>query len=59
MAPVPTFIDGFKYNFTKMFGMIISQASLTFRVLGSRSRSLLLFLEKFVNSLMPTFINGL
>ena len=36
---VPTFIDGFSYNFTQMFGMIISWASSSFRVLDSSGYS--------------------
>ena len=42
-----------------MLGMIISQASLTFRVLGSRSRHCGYFLKKIVIALVPTFIDGL
>ena len=40
--------------------MIISRASVTFRVLGSRSRSLWLFFkENFVIDLAPIFIDDL
>ena len=46
IAQAPTFIDGFKYHFTQMLGLIISQARSPFRVLGSRSGSLWPFLEK-------------
>ena len=46
IALVPTFIDGFSCYFTQMLGIIISPARSNFRVLGSRSRSLWLFLEK-------------
>ena len=44
MALVPSFIDRILYKFTQIIGMIISRASLNFRVLGSRL--LRLFLEK-------------
>ena len=40
IALLPTFIDGFLDNLRQIIGMIISQTSLTFRVLGLRSRSL-------------------
>ena len=41
-----------------MMGMIIFPANVTFRVLGSRSRSFWLFLEKkIVITLAPTFID--
>ena len=42
---VPTFVDRIYYDFIQMLGMTISRAGLTFRVLGSRSRSLSLLLE--------------
>ena len=41
-----------------MLDMIVSQASSTFRVIGSRSRSLWLFLEKHCHRSLSTFING-
>ena len=44
------------YNFTQMLGMTISRESSTFRVLGSRSMALWLFLENI--ALDPTFIDG-
>ena len=46
IALVPTFINGFQYNFTEMLVMIVSRARSAFRVLVSRLRSLWLFLEK-------------
>ena len=51
IALAPTFIDGIKCSFTQLLGMTISQASSTFEVLCSRSRSLWLFLEKTFSSL--------
>ena len=41
-----------------MLDMIISRANSTFRVLGSRSRSLAIFFKNFVIALVPTFIAG-
>ena len=37
-ALAPAFIDGFTYIFIRFLGIVISRASLTFRLLGSRSR---------------------
>ena len=34
----PVFINGFQYIFQQLLGIKISRASLTFRLLGSRSR---------------------
>ena len=45
-------MDGFSINVTQMLGMIIPRANSPFRVLGSRSRSLWLFLESNLFLLM-------
>lgn len=45
-AITPAFILFFLYIFTQLLGMMISRASLTFRVLGLKSRTLQLSLEK-------------
>ena len=59
IALAPTFIDGFKYNFTQMLGMIISQSKFTFQGPGLKVKvTVVIFRKNFVIALALAFIDG-